>query len=209
MYAYPWEDTTPVRLNQLLSHDSTVLVHPNLDKRLDVAKILVALIQNFHASGWVHKNISSLNVLFFLKSPKDWSSLNMREPYIDHSRKDDDEYTQGVSLEAAREYQHPDHRLHNTAYRRSYDFYALGLLLLEIGMWSSIGNTHKVVKTDNAQNLRKALIKDCTERLGKQMRPMYMNVTRKCLEYNAGVDGVEEQLQFQAEVVDKLNRCTF
>ena len=73
-----WEDTTPIRLNQLLSRDNTCLVHANLDKRLDLAKILMASIQSFHASGWVHKNISSFNVLMV---------------GFDYSRKDDDEYT--------------------------------------------------------------------------------------------------------------------
>ena len=214
VYAYPWEDTAPVRLNNLLRHGKKCPVVPGLDERLDLAKILVASVQSFHTSGWLHKNISSLNVLFFLKSPEDLSSLNMREPYVvgfDHSRKDGDEYTQGITIRSSKEYLHPDYRLRNTTvYRRSYDFYALGLLLLEIGRWSSLSNTYGVIKATNTpQNLREEYMKLCTEDLGKIMGPIYMSVTRKCLEYNAGFDGVGEQLQFQEEVVDKLNRCAF
>ena len=213
VYAFPREDTTPVRLNKLLRHRKTREVNPDLNEKLSLAKILVGCVQSFHTSGWVHKNISSLNVIFFLKSARDWSTLNMLEPYMigfDHSRKDGNgEYSQRARLEGCKEYLHPDYRQPNTGYKRSYDYYALGLLLLEIGTWTSLSNTYERHPTANPHELRGMYIQRCTEELCKTMGTIYLNVTKKCLEYDAWEDGVGEQLRFQAEVVDKLNLCTF
>ena len=102
VYAFPREDTTPIRPNKLLRHGKKYEVYPDLNEKLSLAKILIACVQSLHTSGWVHKNISSLNIIFFLNSARDWSTLNMREPYMigfDHSRKDGKgEYSQGPRL---------------------------------------------------------------------------------------------------------------
>lgn len=213
VYAFPWEDTTPIRLNKLLRHRKPYEVNPDLNEKLSLARILVACVQSFHTSGWVHKNISSLNIIFFLKSARDWSTLNMREPYMigfDHSRKDGKgEYSQGPRLQGSKEYLHPDYRQGITVYKRSYDYYALGLVLLEIGTWTSLSNIYERHPTTHPDELRAMYTKLCNEHLGKTMGPTYLNVTKKCLEYNAGEDDVGEQLEFQAEVIDQLNRCMF
>lgn len=211
VYAFPWEDATPIRLNKLLRHRKKYEVYPDLNDKLSLAKILIACVQSLHTSGWVHKNISSLNIIFFLKSARDLSTLNMREPYMigfDHSRKDGEgEYSQGQRFRGSKEYLHPHYRQEITGYKRSYDYYALGLVLLEIGTWTSLSNLYEGHPTAHPDELRAKYIQHCTEQLGKTMGPTYLNVTKKCLEYNGGEDGVEEQLQFQTEVVDKLNRC--
>lgn len=216
VYAFPQEGTVPIRLNKLLRHPKTRSVNPDLSEKLSLAKILVGCVQSFHTSGWVHKNISSLSIIFFLKSTRDWSTLNLGEPYMigfDHSRKDGKgEYSQFVSsqfvrLQGSKEYLHPDYRRPNTGYKRSYDHYALGLVLLEIGTWTSLSNTYERHPTATPHELRDLYIRKCTEDLRKTMGPIYLSVTKKCLEYNAWEDGVGEQLQFQAEVVDKLNLC--
>lgn len=215
IYAFPWEDTVPIRLNKLLRRSAKDKFVPDLSEKLDLAKILVTCVQSFHISGWVHKNISSFSVIFFLKSEKDLSTLNMREPYVigfDHSRKDgEDEYSLRNSsrIPGAREYLHPDYRKRGTDYRRSYDYYSLGLVLLEIGTWTSLSNIYgaAVFPPPSPEELRMKYIRNCTEHLVKTMGPTYADVTKKCLEYDAGEDGVGEQLKFQAEVVDKLNRC--
>ena len=211
VYAFPSEDTTPIRLNKLLRHRKTYEVYPDLHEKLSLARILISSVQSLHTSGWVHKNISSLNIIFFLKSAREWSTLKIREPYMigfDHSRKDgQSEYSLGPRLHGSKEYLHPNYRQGITGYKRSYDYYALGLVLLEIGTWTSLSNIYERHPTAHPDELRAKYIQHCTEQLGKTMGPIYMNVTKKCLEYNAGEDNVGEQLQFQAEVVDKLNRC--
>lgn len=137
----------------------------------------------------------------------------MREPYMigfDHSRKDGKgEYSQGPRLQGSKEYLHPDYRQGITVYKRSYDYYALGLVLLEIGTWTSLSNIYERHPTTHPDELRAMYTKLCNEHLGKTMGPTYLNVTKKCLEYNAGEDDVGEQLEFQAEVIDQLNRCMF
>lgn len=147
VYASPCENTTPIRLNKLVRHGKKYEVYPDLNEKLSLATILVASVQSLHTSGWVHKNISSLNIIFFLKSARDWSTLNMRDPYMigfDHSRKDGDgEYSQGPRLQGSKEYLHPHYRQEITCYKRSYDYYALGLVLLEIGTWTSLSEIYE------------------------------------------------------------------
>lgn len=211
VYAFPWENTTPIRLNKLLRHGKVYPVYPDLNEKLDLARTLIACVQTLHISGWVHKSISSLNIVFFLKSPSDLSTLNTKEPYMigfDHSRKDGKgEYSQGPMLHGSKEYLHPHYRQGVTAFGRSYDYYALGLVLLEIGTWSSLSNIYERYPTAHPDDLRAKYIQHCTEQLRKTMGPTYLSVTKKCLEYDAGEDDVGEQICFQTEVVDKLNRC--
>lgn len=213
VYAFPSEDTSPVRLNKLLRHGKKYEVYPDLNEKLSLARILVDCVQSLHTSGWVHKNISSLNIIFFVKAARDWSTLKMNEPYMigfDHSRKDGEgEYSQGPRLEGSKEYLHPHYRQKITGYKRSYDYYALGLVLLEIGTWTSLSDIHKFYDTAHPDELRAKYIQYCSDHVGKTMGPTYMSVTKRCLEYDAGVDGVGEQLEFQLEVGDNLNRIRF
>ena len=217
VYAFPQEDTVPIRLNRLLRHrkSKTREVDPDLSEKLSLAKILIDCVQSFHTSGWIHKNISSLNIIFFTKTASDWSTLKLGEPYIiglDHSRKDGGrEYSQGAPLAGSKEYLHPDYRQPDAGYRRSYDYYSLGLVLLEIGTWAPLSNIYERYPTAKAHELRKMYIRKCADELGKTMGPIYQDVTRTCLEYSAREEeeGAGEQLRFQTEVVDKLNQCNF
>ena len=214
VYAFPQEDTTPIRLNKLLRHHKTREVNPGLNEKLSLAKTLVGCVQSFHMSGWVHKNICSFNIVFFMKSAaRDWSTVDIKEPYIigfDHSRKDgNSEYSQGVQLERSKEYLHPDYRQPSARYKGTYEYYALGLVLLEIGTWTSLSNTYERNPTAKPCELREMYIQRCTNELGKLMGPIYQSVTKKCLEYDAWEEGVGAQLHFQTEVIDKLNQCNF
>lgn len=212
VYASPCKKTIPIRLNKLLRHGKNYPVLPDFNEKLSLARILVASVQSLHTLEWVHKNISSLNIIFFLKSARDWSTLNIRDPYMigfDHSRKDGEgEYSQGPRLQGSKEYLHPHYRQEITGYKRSYDYYALGLVLLEIGTWTSLSKIYERYSEAHPDELRAKYIQHCSEHVGKKMETTYMSVTKRCLMFDGGEDGVEAQLEFQKEVVDKLNQIT-
>ena len=233
VYGFPSEDTVPIRLNKLLRHRKTYDVYPDLSQKLNLAKALVACVQSFHTFGWLHKNISSLNVLFFQDFAHGLAGLDFGKPYIvgfDHSRRyGKGEYSQGPInsqrpssntdfVKACKEYLHPDYRLGSvtntgrSTFLIAYDYYAVGLLLLEIGTWGSLSNIYESqrLQAQSPRDLRQEYIRYCDEHVGRAMGPIFQSITRKCLEYNGEEkNAMAGQLTFQAEVVDKLNKCVF
>jgi serine/threonine protein kinase len=144
VYSYPYEDRTPIRLHSLLRRQRSQIPPPGLSERLALATVLVSSVHSFHASGWLHKNINSYNILFFCQSLVPLVDLNLENPYtvgFNHSRTDSPSaYTEGPVDTTFQDYQHPSYRSGGIRYEKYFDIYSLGLLLLEIGLWSSMGD---------------------------------------------------------------------
>lgn len=233
VYGFPSEDTEPIRLNKLLRHRKQTDIYPHLGQKLVLAKAIVGCVQKLHTLGWVHKSISSLNVLFFYNPTYGLADIDFAEPFLvglDHSRRDGKgEYSQGTLssadpgsksefLKACKEYLHPDYRLGSStnmervSFSLAYDYHALGLLLLEIGTWGSLSNIYDSSRRLNydPRALRQEYIEYCSEHLGKGMGPIFQSLTEKCLRYDdVNADQASAQLWLQNEVVDQLNRCVF
>lgn len=215
VYDFPPNSAASIRLHRLLRMGRAQEVYPDLSQKFRLAKILVSSVHSFHTSGWLHKNISSSNVLFFLNSSTRLEGLDLTQPYVvgfHHSRKNDPgEYTEGPELlDAQKEYQHPNYRQGPSRFRKGYDYYSLGLVLLEIGTWSSLTNIHGKLKTHSPNQLREEYLKWCDNDLKKTMGPIYQSVTKRCLLFGKeeeGEDDVGVQLDFQSEVMAKLNQC--
>ena len=182
---------------------------PDLRQKFVLAKKLVTCIQSCHTAGWIHKNISSTKVLFF--SPdEDYKKMDLEEPYLigfDYSRPGSHQaYSQGLLDGREQEYLHPAYRKGSMRATMSHDYYSLGLVLLEIGTWTSISNVHedRQTLTLTPMQLREKYIAWCERDLNKTMGPVYQDVTRTCLEFDSGENTLNERLDFQAEVVDKI-----
>lgn len=215
VYTFPNTTVPPIRLNKLMRHskdDSPIT--PDPAEKLNLAKQLVLAVQSFHTSGWIHKSLSSLNILFFPDAADDPSSIDLTRPYLigfDHSRPGGGgEYTKAADqLDAAKEYQHPLYRNGISGARRVFDYYSLGLVLLEVGLWTSISAIHSSSRYQryNADQLRLEYIKLSETTLKLVMGPRYQTAVKMCLEFPP-VDGdKEQQLHFQRTVVDRLNEC--
>jgi serine/threonine protein kinase len=113
---------------------------PSLSARLDLAKKLARSVLLLHAADWMHKAISSHNILFF---PRDGSGSGRRrkehsleEPFLvgfDYSRPSGlDQPSQPVDRNDF--YRHPD-CLRRYTFKRRYDIYSLGLVLMVIAKW--------------------------------------------------------------------------
>jgi serine/threonine protein kinase len=225
VFAFPAEDTLPVRLNKLLQHGRSRLLNPAFGQKLLLAKTLVASLQSVHILGWVHKSLSSLIVLLFPVIESHWETIDFSAPYLvgfDYSRKSKGgEYTQGPTLkESFREYLHPDYRLKRAVARRSHDYYSMGLLLLEIGLWISLSNIydHERYSQHSPDALREEYIALCNRDLARVMGLLYQKAVLKCLlfesreaeddEAEADIEQIQrDQLEFQSDVVDPINKC--
>jgi serine/threonine protein kinase len=133
---------------------------PSLTSRIALCHALSEIVEKLHAVDWVHKGLRSHNVIFFKtddddndnsdEEGDDWSSIDFTQPYIsgfDYSRPaQNEELTEKPPENAAYDiYRHP--RVHGSAlprdpntspYKKSYDIYSLGIILLEIAYWKPI-----------------------------------------------------------------------
>lgn len=138
----PIPESTPKTLRKLLSQENCAR-HP-LNDRYHFALRLATSIHIFHAMGFVHGGVRPEAILV-MEPPQNASELyNLGKPYLagfNYSRSD----ASFSGLRTLRDvvmaehlYHHPRHITGQTryqAYQMSDDVYALGVCLLEIGLW--------------------------------------------------------------------------
>ncbi|KAF8853254.1 hypothetical protein BDZ45DRAFT_677781 [Acephala macrosclerotiorum] len=183
-----------------------------LNERYRLAHDLAAAVYAFHQVGWLHKNISSYNVIFFREERKEgkigkpkepqagytsFSRLSLASPFLigfSHARPNEEgQYSNKTSTEVGdkatrtlQSYHHPgyygtDNR--RTPYRTAYDYYSLGLILLEIGSWQSLGELLYRGKEDldrlqKAEHLRRRRV----PALAASMGDVYAAAVGACLD---------------------------
>jgi serine/threonine protein kinase len=111
---------------------------PALDDKFKLAYTLARSVLEFHLVGWVHKSINASNVSLF-HAPGASTDSFINAAYItgfNHSRPDDPfADTEGIPHSEVIGYQHPKYRRNVYGYRAEYDYYSLGIVLMEIGFW--------------------------------------------------------------------------
>jgi serine/threonine protein kinase len=172
---------------------------PLLGERFELARALAESVYELHASGWLHKGISSHNVIFFTSDGGNESIT--KAPYLigfGYSRPDTSIAISLVKSTDLHElYQHPELRKNNMErlklggsrirYQRTHDLYSLGLVLLEIGLWERISEFME--ESMNPYEFTSKLLRVCERDLGHRMGLAYSNVVMKCIR---GIGGDEE-----------------
>jgi hypothetical protein len=122
---------------------------PSLTDRITLMRLLAETVERLHAVDWLHKGLRSANILFFVKQGGD---VNFSDPYIsgfEYSRPatSDDMTERPTDNACADIYRHPivqstGNREESSAaresYKKSFDLYSLGIVLLEIAHWKTI-----------------------------------------------------------------------
>ncbi|KAF2712386.1 hypothetical protein K504DRAFT_464482 [Pleomassaria siparia CBS 279.74] len=159
--------TRPTSLHALLT--SKEIGVPSLTDRIVLMRLLSETIERLHAVNWLHKGLRSSNILFFSDSGA--QDINYSEPYIsgfDYSRPAmNDDMTERPPEDAASDiYRHPrvqgsgnrDTSILNgtfyspsSSYKKSYDLYSLGVILLEIAYWKPIDVILNIPDIQNAR----------------------------------------------------------
>ncbi|EJT77001.1 serine/threonine protein kinase [Gaeumannomyces tritici R3-111a-1] len=210
-YKYPTNvsssdsSTRVASLAQLLSEQPhTVDYERNLvvglDDRVRLARDLALAVSNFHHIGWMHKNLSSHTVLFFLDAtPSSGAPTSPRPPPrrlalsapaligFSHSRQSDETLMSSKRYHTSTElraYHHPKYAGEGGGgdrdpYRAEFDYYSLGLVLLELGHWWPL---RKIVqdRRDRAA-MRKYLLQRSVPFLAGAMGEAYASATEACL----------------------------
>jgi hypothetical protein len=206
-FAYPEHQSNPRSLQSLLMDEQNQkidLVH-SMSGRLRLAKSLVAAVFYVHASGFVHKQINSTNIIVF-EDPSRPFPHHIGRPYLagfDAVRKADaasirirvEDWKSSIYLHPDRQYLQP-----GDYFKVNYDVYSLGIVLLEIACWGSfadkkgLGKALWEVKKDatNAQQneekvlldpgrLRKQYLKVATRKIPPTLGDKYRDVVVSCL----------------------------
>ncbi|KAH7078092.1 prion-inhibition and propagation-domain-containing protein [Paraphoma chrysanthemicola] len=127
---------------------------PSLTDRITLMRLLAETVERLHAVDWLHKGLRSANILFFQKLNNETgvSEINYADPYIsgfDYSRPatNDDMTERPTDNPRADIYRHPtvqstgnreDSGTGRESYKKSFDLYSLGIVLLEIAHWKTI-----------------------------------------------------------------------
>lgn len=228
VYRFPGSSPNmrPITLHSVLNKDLVPL-----EQRMHLAYILSASIAEFHAAKWLQKNVSSFNVMFF--SRDDGRSMKseawmraLEKPYFlgfMHSRGQELGFTEGPTEdEQHRIYQHPEYLkdIGRERYSQKHEYYSLGLVLLEIGLWRSLPGILKDnipnegQKSSNYDYIRSKVVPKLAFWTGNR----YRQVVRRCLEGDFGMDtstAADEgqgykclHLQFSKLVVQQLEKCS-
>ena len=150
----------PQRLSvkQLRDHN----YQPTLDTRLLWAFRIAETVLQLHTAGWLHKDIEPNSVAFILSNKVDlsepaWATTQgvgiqdsrivgpFLSNYLSARENSPSAYSEPSFSVAQNAYRHRSvQSAVKCSFRPEFDVYALGLLLIEIGMWCSLDNFLKI-----------------------------------------------------------------
>ena len=187
-----------------------------LEDRFRLAHGLATAIYNLHCVGWLHRNVSASNIVFFdtkqmdpenrgTTDPKAFYFVGFAQSRADRDFTDSDGPADGT-LDEEHYYQHPDYLSHKKGYQMQHDYYSLGILLLEIGLWQPFLSVAAQAKSPNIRDPM-----DLALRLGLMMGSHYQDAVKACLDgtLSAATSSSQQERQvlprFWEKVVDQLS----
>lgn len=193
LYDYPDSGTrepqaNPISLHELFCQYSS-MGSPALETRHNLASDLAAALAEFHSLNWFHKDLTPFNIIFFLTAdPK--SPPQPCNPYLfgfQHSRDATDDFTTGPLQDKKHQrYHHPDYiSTENRCFNRfvqRYDWYSLGIVLVEIGFWDSIDSIMGGHTDESNHDFAKIVTEQKLPSLAFYMGRAYADVVKFCLD---------------------------
>lgn len=221
IFAFPDQvhRSTPKSLHSIIS-TSSVTAQLSLPDRFHMAQTVTKTVAAFHSAKWVHKSIRSQSIVLFSKLENEKETM-VKSPYLanfEYSRHEKGETARALidDLEISL-YCHPDRNPPKQDFSRIHDIYALGIVLLEIGLWCTavdIYNQYRTRMTEAAKaqqltstQIKKLFIDAAQNRLSHHMGPAYTEAVSTCLRDDLveDVDEADFPMIFHDRVVDKLD----
>ncbi|KAL0262403.1 hypothetical protein SLS55_003849 [Diplodia seriata] len=209
-------DPAPISLRFLLGQKD-IKDRLSLSQRFAVARQVSSSIGAFHADGWVHKSIRSASVVFFHHHTS--RSVMVASPFLvnfEYSRPETAMTSYDFDNDLGRNlYRHPDRQGRpKVTFSKLHDIYALGVVLLEIGLWEPVSSIYQRAKermSDGAipspAGIRKRFVQLAEQRLAHHMGDGYVEAVLACLSgrFDNLTSRADFPMMFHEEVIQKLD----
>jgi hypothetical protein len=189
---------SPVSLRELLKTQSK----PLLTERVALAKAIANCLMSLHSVNWLHKGLRSHNIIFF---PESGRAISYSDPYLSgfgYARPAfREDMTEVPSQNPEHDmYRHPrTHRLGpwegRQGFKRTFDIYSLGVVLVEIANWQSIDEVLKItdpssLDDDALAGIQRQLLdtKAYKKTIGANAGARFQSATFSCLDSAAALD---------------------
>lgn len=205
----PSIDTSPISLIQLFSDHPK----PRITDRIKLAHALSNCLLYLHSVNWLHKGFRSHNVVFFPVASKDarrqtvdWDQVYLSGfDFARPARKDETTEIPGDG-EEHNMYRHPstqnigfgpresrfyfntivfDKLIIFLGYRKSFDIYSFGVVLVELCFWKSITEIMTEISerpSKRAKKVREILMsEDMLAKIGGEMGEVVEEVVKRCI----------------------------
>ncbi|KAL8680135.1 MAG: hypothetical protein Q9186_003659 [Xanthomendoza sp. 1 TL-2023] len=212
------ETTQVYSLKMILERSQKWKERPLLDHRYRLARTLAVALLAFHNVHWLHKSLSASHVIFFANESKEEKKMlsvtGLESPYVigfNHSRPDEPAaFTDGPGTGGeSGAYQHPSYAERKYHYSPEFDYYSLGLVILEIALWMPLAGIKGSKKFSSLEEQRRYLLLEIVPLLGHLVGKDYAAAVTVCLKEFGGTQSVEDGsevkiLKFGDEVVERL-----
>ena len=210
-------------LENIIRADQRNTTRPDLGEVFRLGQVLVGTVDALHEVGWLHKSISSHNILIQSNS-KDAACRKIGSAVLaglSQSRPEVLVMTLGPTR-SFRLYHHPHYIESGSSFKRTYDFFSVGIVLLELGLWCTMAyllehdtSLRKPVSQSTAQENQKILLKKYVPQLGERVGAVYRDAVVFCLNAEEGFGSSSDttegrraaQRAFREHVVDSLAGC--
>ena len=167
--------------------------NPGLGRCFAIALAIGEALQRWHVSGWLHRAISSRNIIFFF-SP-DGTEVLWEKPYLcgfEYARPGAVPWS-GRFVEdfATNVYNHPERQGEPTEqHGKIHDMYSFGVVMCEIAVWTTAESVFANVdkRTLSPMRMRQMMVKYAEESVGYHMGNKYMRSALACLNGSFGVE---------------------
>jgi hypothetical protein len=178
----------PITLLEAIEDKDGTERRPTLGERFKMARSLAETLFQFHSVGWLHKSIRSENVLLF--RDQQTQTIIYPHPYLvgfEFSRDVTDSSTvERDGLLERNIYRHPDRQgppedAPGNRFSVLHDIYALGVVLLEVGLWRPVMGYEEWRDCGGADERKRMLEEHAVERLPHYMGTGYTDAVLACL----------------------------
>lgn len=182
---------------------------PSLEARFRVALQVTESLKDMHANEFPHGNVNSGSVTFITDSKtQQVRSHELRKPVLCaielFSMSRVERHNSPLTLNI---YKHPkdQDKTFNTPTAIKYDMFGLGLLLLEIGLWTPLGDLYKAKY--QLSDFKVRLEKIWIPRLASKCGSVYMRIVETCLRFSDEHEGNLPLERVYENIMGRLNLC--
>lgn len=213
----PYPTISMLMLEAVMDGDPFPETEVTLGLRLRLAYKLAEAIFFLHTAGFLHKNITSSSIVALRRRDRSGSTSLIENVYLmgfDLIRGMEARTTkEGAVRQHGEEprgtwsfdiFQHPDRQEKERSkdYKKVYDIYSLGVVLLEIGMWQPCGRIDMNLDLENPRTWRETFIEVATSHLGPRIGERYQRLVCWCLSLTS--DNNITEADFAQLVMDPL-----